>query len=308
MASRRSQLAMTQTQWVISSLKETYPDLSFEIVPVTTRGDKILDVTLSKVGGKGLFVSEIEEILLNKEADMAVHSLKDLPYELSDGLELAGIPKEEDARDAWISKSGTSLKDLKPAAVVGTASLRRAAQILWHRPDVVIEPLRGNIDTRLRRAANGDFAAIVLAASGLHRMGWQARITEYLSPEICLPAVGQGILGVECRANDDALRLALETWTDAKTQRRAQAERAFLRTLEGSCQVPIAALAQIDEYSDTIEMVGLVADPGGQEVIKDRCTGDNPLEVGTDLAKRLLDLGAKTILRNALAEDSIDGF
>lgn len=298
-ASRKSQLAMTQTKWVISSLEENYPKWNFEIVPITTRGDQIVNVTLSKVGGKGLFVTEIEDVLVNEDADFAVHSLKDVPYRLRDGLALAGIPQAEDPRDAWISKSGLRLDEIPIGAVIGTSSLRRAAQVLQRRPDVVIEPLRGNIDTRLKRAQSGEFDAIILAASGLHRMGWVDSIVDYLAVDVCLPAVGQGILGVECRVNDDELMVALSNWTDTLTRRRAQAERAFLARLEGSCQVPIAGYAEIDAVSGKVTLDGLVADPSGRNILRDRCVGDNPIEVGQALAERLLAMGADSFLQAA---------
>lgn len=301
-ASRRSQLAMTQTRFVIAALQERRPDWSFEIVPITTKGDQILNVTLSKVGGKGLFVSEIEQVLTEEKADIAVHSLKDVPFELAEGLALAGIPTREDPRDALISHEGRTLAELPQGALIGTASLRRAAQLRHHRPDLRIEPLRGNIDTRLRRAEAGDFDAIVLAAAGLHRMGWSDRITEYLPADLCVPAVGQGILGVECRVRDAELVAELTAWTDKPTARRAAAERALLRKLEGSCQVPIAGFAELNA-DDSLTLTGLVAHPEGTGAVRQQAVGHDAVELGKSLADTLISQGADAYLAAARREN-----
>ncbi|WAH39188.1 hydroxymethylbilane synthase [Alicyclobacillus dauci] len=297
-ASRTSQLAMTQTKWVIEALRARRSDWSFEIVPITTKGDKVLNVTLSKVGGKGLFVSEIEDVLTQNQADLAVHSLKDVPYELAEGLALAGIPAGEDPRDALISHRGLTLMELPQGAVVGTSSLRRAVQLRSQRPDLKIEPLRGNIDSRLRRAEAGEFDAIVLAAAGLLRMGWADKVTEYLSTDACVPAVGQGILGVECRNLDEEVRAELEAWTDAATLRRARAERALLKKLQGSCQVPLAGYAETRQ-DDSIVLTGLVANPVGDGMVRNQLTGTDPEQLGYELANNLLDLGADEYLAAA---------
>src|SRR4029453_11596801 len=207
---RKSTLALTQTEQVISDLallsQAHGMDFTFEIKKIVTKGDLILDVTLSKVGGKGLFVKEIEQAMLDKEIDMAVHCLKDMPFELPRGLVNGAFPKREDPRDCLISRSGVGLMELQPGARVGTSSLRRSSQILALRSDLIIEPIRGNIDSRLRKLENGEFDAIILAVAGLKRMGWEDRITEILSPETFLPAVGQGALGIECREDDTELR------------------------------------------------------------------------------------------------------
>jgi hydroxymethylbilane synthase len=299
-ASRRSQLALTQTQWVIQQLQTRRPDLTFEIVPVVTKGDKILDVALSKVGGKGLFVSEVEQALLRGEADFAVHSLKDVPAELAKGLVLAGIPKREDPRDALISKSGQGLMDLPQGAVVGTSSLRRVAQLLRARPDLVIQPLRGNIDTRLGKLNTDGLDAIVLAAAGLHRMGWHDRITEYLPVDLCLPAIGQGILGVECRENDDFMVELLHEISDEPTKRASVAERTLLFALNGGCQIPIGGYAQGCEDGQ-VHLRGMVATPDGSQILYADVKGSKPEALGHQAAELLKEQGADAILENAVA-------
>ncbi|WP_067617507.1 hydroxymethylbilane synthase [Alicyclobacillus acidiphilus] len=299
-ASRTSQLAMTQTNWVIDRLTEILPGTSFEVVPIRTKGDQILDVTLSKIGGKGLFVSEIEHALLHGEADIAVHSMKDVPYELAPGLQLAGIPKREDPRDVVISASGLPLNQLPNGARVGTSSLRRVTQLRMVRPDFHIEPLRGNIDTRLRRVREGEFDAIVLAAAGLHRMGWQGQITEYLPPDVCLPAIGQGVLAVECRESDADLVAVLRRWSDRETVEAVTAERALLHGLQGSCQIPIGGYATLDD-SGVIHLTGLVADPDGDACVRESAAGTDPVQLGKALADKLLSLGADEWIAKAEA-------
>lgn len=286
---------MTQTQWVIRQLQQLDDRYTYEIVPIVTKGDQILDVALSKVGGKGLFVSEIEQVLLSGEADFAVHSLKDVPASLADGLILASLPKREDPRDAFISQSGLPLRELPQGAVVGTSSLRRLAQLMAIRPDLQIRTLRGNIDTRLRKLQDDEFDAIVLAAAGLHRMGWHARITEYLNVESCLPALGQGILGIECRREDHELRALLALLTDAATEQAAKAERRLLLELNGSCQVPIGGFAEV--LTDTkLRLQGLVASQDGSKVIRAVEEGHDAEQLGALVAEKLRRLGANAIL------------
>lgn len=297
-ASRTSQLAMTQTQWVIQSLSNRCPGISFEIVPIRTKGDKILDVTLSKIGGKGLFVSEIEDSILQNEADIAVHSMKDVPYDLAPGLQLAGIPTREDPRDVLVSSEGMGLDSLPTGAKIGTSSLRRMIQLKSRRPDLRIEPLRGNIDTRLRRVKDGDFDAIVLAAAGLHRMGWAETVTEYLSPDLCLPAIGQGVLAVECRTSDEEVFQMLQDWSDEETVATVRAERALLQGLQGSCQVPIGGYATLRE-DGSIELTGLVAHPDGSDMLREVAVGNDSVEVGERLAAELLASGADEWIRLA---------
>lgn len=263
--SRQSTLALTQTNQTIDLLKQLCArdnlDYTFEVKPIVTRGDRILDVTLSKVGGKGLFVKEIEEALLNGEIDLAIHSMKDMPFELPEGLVIGAVPKREDPRDCLISKEGVKLSELPHGARVGTSSLRRSAQLHAHRPDLRIESIRGNIDTRIRKLAEEGFDAILLAAAGLHRMGWKERITEYLPPEVCLPAVGQGALAIECRGGDEDVLGVLRLLNDPATERTVAAERRLLGLLNGGCQVPIGAYAQLesDAPEARVALTGLVA-------------------------------------------------
>lgn len=294
--SRQSKLALTQTNWVIEQLKSFGLPYEFEIKKIVTKGDRILDVTLSKVGGKGLFVKEIEQALMDKEIDIAVHSMKDMPALLQEGLMIGAIPKRVDARDVLISCNGLTLEKLPEGAVVGTSSLRRESQIRAFRKDLKIEALRGNIDTRLRRAQEGEFDAIILAAAGLVRMGWKGEITQYLPVELSLPAVGQGALGIECRADDEDVRALLAKIHDQDTELAVTAERAFLRTLEGGCQVPIGAHGVVSEDKQ-VKLIGLVADPDGTTILKNQLTGSNPEEVGKALAEDLKQKGAAEILK-----------
>ncbi|WP_270179478.1 hydroxymethylbilane synthase [Alkalihalobacillus sp. CinArs1] len=293
--SRRSKLAITQTKWVISKLKEINPEVDFEIKEIVTKGDKILDVTLSKVGGKGLFVKEIEDAMLKGEIDMAVHSMKDMPSVLPEGLTIGCIPEREDFRDVLISQSKQLFRELPEGAIIGTSSLRRGAQLKAIRPDVEIKWIRGNIDTRLRKLEEEDYDAIVLAAAGLHRMGWSKEIvTEYLDADLCVPAVGQGALSIECRESDDELLGLLEKLNDEHTTQTVLAERAYLHTLEGGCQVPIAGHAVLKD--GTISLTGLVGEPDGSVVIKEMETGSDFKQVGVTLANRMKEQGAKEIL------------
>jgi hydroxymethylbilane synthase len=293
--SRRSKLALTQTNWVIDQLKQADLPFEFEVKEIVTKGDVILNVTLSKVGGKGLFVKEIEQAMLDKEIDIAVHSMKDMPAALPEGLEIACTPKRVDPRDALISEKYSSLNELPEGAVVGTSSLRRAAQLLYTRPDLTIKSIRGNIDTRLDKLKSGEFDAIILAAAGLERMGWSKDVvTEFLETDVCLPAVGQGSLAIECRSDDLEVKELLATLNDDYTFTTVEAERSFLNTLEGGCQVPIAAYATMN--NSEVSLTGLVADPSGETVLKKSKTGQDPIAVGVELAQELKELGAKTIL------------
>ncbi len=232
--SRRSKLAITQTNWVIDQLKALGVPYEFEVKEIVTKGDKILDVTLSKVGGKGLFVKEIEQEMLDKGIDMAVHSMKDMPAVLPEGLTIGCIPPREDYRDAFISKNHIKLADLKPGAIIGTSSLRRSAQILAQRPDLEIKWIRGNIDTRLEKLKTEEYDAIILAAAGLARMGWkQDVVTEFLDETLCVPAVGQGALSIECRIDDEDLLAQLEKLTCEKTKTAVEAERCLFKSNGG---------------------------------------------------------------------------
>lgn len=295
-ASRKSALALTQTHLIIRTLQTYHPHLSFEVLPIVTRGDRILDVSLSKVGGKGLFVSEIEESLLSHEADFAVHSLKDVPSVLANGLVLSATPKREDPRDAVISRFGKPFTALPQGARVGTSSLRRMAQLKRLRPDILIEPLRGNIDTRLKKLESEGLDAIVLAAAGLHRMGWQNRITEYLDVNQSIPAICQGILGIECRAEDSETRVLLSVLNHAQTMSIARAERALLFALNGGCQVPIAGYASYPEAGGPAHLRGLVASVDGTTILTAEDVGVEMEVLGQSVAQQLYDQGASSLL------------
>lgn len=293
--SRRSKLALTQTNWVIDRLKEFGLPFEFEVKEIVTKGDQILDVTLSKVGGKGLFVKEIEQAMIDGDIDMAVHSMKDMPAVLPEGLTIGCVPKREDHRDALISKNHKKLADLQSGSVIGTSSLRRSAQLLKERPDLEIKWIRGNIDTRLDKLKSEEYDAIILAAAGLARMGWSREVvTEFLDPEICLPAVGQGALAIECRENDLELLDLFSRFTDEVTYLAVQAERTFLNRMEGGCQVPIAGFATVTE--DEITLTGLIASPDGKEIYKQAFTGTDPVSIGEKVSATLTEQGAKTLI------------
>lgn len=300
--SRRSKLAITQTNWVINQLKALGVPYEFEVKEIVTKGDKILDVTLSKVGGKGLFVKEIEQAMLDKEIDMAVHSMKDMPAVLPEGLTIGCIPPREDHRDAFISKNHVKLADLKPGSIIGTSSLRRSAQILVQRPDLEIKWIRGNIDTRLEKLKTEDYDAIILAAAGLARMGWkQDVVTEFLDESLCVPAVGQGALSIECRSDDEDLLFHLQKLTSEKTKLAVEAERAFLDQMEGGCQVPIAGYASAIENGQ-VTLTALVASPDGKVMYKETISGTNPLQVGQKAAKLISEKGGKKLIDSVKEE------
>ncbi|MEJ8303150.1 hydroxymethylbilane synthase [Saccharibacillus sacchari] len=300
---RQSALALTQTNQVIGALEKLAAELRlevcFEVKKIVTKGDQILDVTLSKVGGKGLFVKEIEQALLNGEIDMAVHSMKDMPALLPEGLVNGAVPLRQDPRDCLISREGVDLDGLPHGAKVGTSSLRRSSQLLAYRPDLKLEWIRGNIDSRLRKLETEGFDAILLAAAGLKRMGWEDRITSYLPVEICLPAVGQGALGIECRENDAELLELLGHYQDGDTARTVAAERSLLSALNGGCQVPIGAYAVLDEDGATVHLTGLVGKPDGSLLLKESATGTDPQALGHEVARLLADRGADEILEQA---------
>jgi hydroxymethylbilane synthase len=293
---RGSALALWQAEWVKSQLLAGQQELMVELVVIKTTGDKILDVPLAMVGGKGLFVKEIEEALLDGRADLAVHSVKDMPAELPEGLHLAAMPPREDPRDALISKNGADLDKLPHGARVGTSSLRRAAQLLHLRPDLRIETLRGNVDTRLRKLKTEGLDAIVLAAAGLKRMELSRVISEYLEPERILPAVGQGALGIETRIADLSTNEIVASLIDQQTVTTVRAERAFLKRLEGGCQVPIGAYATTED--ETLILTGIVADLKGVRLIRKAMRGDvrQPEVVGESLAEVVLESGGREIL------------
>ncbi|KSU88552.1 hydroxymethylbilane synthase [Bacillus sp. VT 712] len=294
--SRRSKLALTQTKWVIEQLKQQGLPFEFEIKEIVTKGDKILDVTLSKVGGKGLFVKEIEQAILSKEIDMAVHSMKDMPAVLPEGLTIGCIPLREDHRDVLISKTGKTFEELPSGAVIGTSSLRRGAQLLAKRSDIEIKWIRGNIDTRLNKLQTEEYDAIILAAAGLSRMGWSKdTVTQYLNPSLSVPAVGQGALAIECRSDDKELLELLHMLNDEDTSLAVQAERVFLKRMEGGCQVPIAGYAHVVENRH-VQLTALVASPDGQQIYQETLAGANPVEIGEEAARRLTANGAKELI------------
>ncbi|KGR83403.1 hydroxymethylbilane synthase [Lysinibacillus odysseyi] len=299
--SRKSKLALTQTNWFINELKAAGVPFEFEVKEIVTKGDQILDVQLSKVGGKGLFVKEIEQALYDKEIDFAVHSMKDMPAVLPEGLVIGCIPPREDARDAFISNGNIKFADLPKGAVVGTSSLRRSAQLLTIRPDLEIKWIRGNVDTRLNKLKTEGYDAIILAAAGLKRLGWNEDVvTEYLAADICVPAVAQGSLGIECRGDDAELLAELAKLTDADTWKTAHAERSFLAAMDGGCQVPIAGYATID--GDTITLTGLVAAPDASVTFKETLTGTDADALGKEVAKRLTEQGAYDLIQRVKAE------
>ncbi|WP_164668464.1 hydroxymethylbilane synthase [Virgibacillus doumboii] len=299
--SRKSNLALTQTEWVIDQLKEAGLENEIEVKKIMTKGDRILDVTLSKVGGKGLFVKEIEQAMYDKEIDFAVHSMKDMPSEMPEGLVISTIPDREDHRDAYIAKNNIALKDLPEGAIVGTSSLRRKAQILAERPDVQIKWIRGNIETRIRKLNEEDYDAIILAVSGLKRVGLSEElITEYLEPDVCVPAVGQGALAIECREDDHELRNLLDKISDLRTTKTVTAERTFMHLLEGGCQVPIGGYAHLD--NDEVVLTAFVGTPDGKTILKETVRGNDSKAVGTEAAERLINQGAKDIVDDVKEE------
>ena len=296
-ATRGSKLALWQAKWVKSELEKIDPGFKIELNKIKTTGDKILDVPLAQVGGKGLFVKEIEEAMLRGEADLAVHSMKDVPTELPEGLHLSTICKREDPGDAFIaSRDMKSFTDLPQGANVGTSSLRRICQLLNKRPDLRITQLRGNVDTRLRKLAEGEFDAIILATAGVKRLGYEDRITEKLPTDISLPAIGQGAVGIECRVDDKFINDLLAKLNHEETSVCVRAERAFLKKLEGGCQVPIAAYARL--AGGRIVISGLVGSLDGKTLIKEMIEGkpEEAETLGTTLAEKLLAKGAKEIL------------
>jgi hydroxymethylbilane synthase len=296
LGTRGSKLAVQQSEWVQGQLQALAPDVTVTLRKIQTSGDKILDVPLAQIGGKGLFVKEIEEALLSGEIDLAVHSMKDVPTELPEGLAILCVPPREDPRDALISREGKLFKNLPHAARVGTSSLRRQSQLLHARIDLTIAMLRGNLDTRLKKLRAGQFDAIVLAAAGLRRLGWAHEITEYLAPEISLPAIGQGALGIEGRQDDLFIHSLLSGLDHAPSKTAILAERALLRRLEGGCQVPIAAHATV--VGTGVKLEGLVASVDGKDLIRDTAEGtiEDPESIGIQLAERLLARGADRIL------------
>mgnify|MGYP001019969502 CR=1 FL=1 len=291
---RDSKLAMWQANWVKTTLSKFYPDKEFLLIPIKTKGDKILDVALSKIGDKGLFTKELEQSLLNGEIDLAVHSLKDLPTTLPAGLDIAAYCKREEPRDVLISKAGHDLTRLPQGAVIGTSSLRRIAQLKHYRSDLIFKEIRGNLQTRWQKLQHSDLDAIVLAAAGVIRLGWQDRITQFLPEEIVLPAVGQGSIAVEIASDRPDMRKLLSPLNHAETEIAVKAERSMMRHLEGGCQVPIAGYARVE--GNAILLKGMVASLDGSQILKYQAEGNDPEELGKFVANQLQRLGADKIL------------
>jgi hydroxymethylbilane synthase len=295
-ATRPSALARWQTQWVINSLQKIHPDLACEEKIITTQGDKILDKPLPEIGGKGLFTQELETELLNGRVHCAVHSLKDLPVENSNGLTIGCIPTRGEVRDALISAKGYRLSTLPKGAAIGTSSLRRSAQLLSLHPDLHTESLRGNVDTRVRKALEGQYDAIILAGAGLTRLGLDQHVTEWLTLDVMLPAPGQGALAVQCRADDQSTLNLLAALENQSTRKAVTAERTFLSGLGGGCAVPVAAYAVTSEQSAVIRLTGLVISEDGKHIVKVAGQGADALQLGSDLASQAVSQGASEIL------------
>jgi hydroxymethylbilane synthase len=293
---RGSRLALWQADWVSAEIRKRNPGPPVSLKKIRTSGDRITDVPLAEVGGKGLFVKEIEEELLRGEIDLAVHSMKDIPAEIPKGLHFPAMSPREDPRDVLISREHKRLSELPSGARIGTGSLRRRAQLLERRPDLVVVPVRGNLDTRLRKLKSGQYDAIVVAAAGILRMGWEKEIAERLDPEISLPAVGQGVMGIECREEDREINALLQPLNDPLSSVVIGAERAVLNRLQGGCQVPLAAYAVVE--SGGLWLRGLVASLDGKRIIRaeERGSPGDPRALGERLAEKLLENGAGEFL------------
>ncbi len=302
---RGSPLALWQANWVRELLSQAHPHLRVSLIRVKTKGDKLIDVNLATVGGKGLFVKEIEEGLLEGRIDLAVHSMKDVPIQLPEGLHIRSITRREDPRDVLISRDGLTLEKLPSGAKIGTSSLRRRAQLLSYRRDFHIIPLRGNVDTRVRKLDTLGLDAIVLAAAGIKRMEMEGRISQFISPEVCLPAIGQGAVGIEARIDDDEANQYLRFIDHEATHVSIMAERAFLRRLDGGCQVPIGAWGNVSDQG-RLTLKGFVGNLDGRELIRGGIEGEmgKAEELGTALAKNLLSRGADEILRGLYGEEN----
>lgn len=294
--SRDSALAMWQTNWIIAELKRHKPDLEFEIVNIKTEGDRDRNTPLALLGGRGLFVKEIENALLENKIDIAVHSLKDMPSVTPPGLAIAAITEREDPRDVFITRLGLKLADMPQGSKIGTSSIRRSAQLRHFRPDFETLNLRGNVDTRLRKAETEEYDGIILAAAGVLRLGYADRISEYVPVDICLPAIGQGALGIETRDDDETTKEVVSLLNHRSTYLACTAERAFLSRLAGGCQVPIGAYGVVD--GETLVLEGVVASVDGVTVLRTKVIGSasSPVSVGVNLMESLLEMGAAEIL------------
>lgn len=302
---RKSQLALVQTYWVKKELESRFSDVEFEVEKMSTQGDKILDVALAKIGDKGLFTKELELGMINKEVDFAVHSLKDLPTNLPDGLMLGCVTQRVNPADALVvneKHKDKQLETLPEGSVIGTSSLRRLAQLRHHFPHLTFKDVRGNVNTRLAKLDAGEYDGIILAVAGLQRLDMFDRIHQVIPPEISLHAVGQGALGIECRVGDGTVLQIIKTLEDADSRDCTIAERSFLRVLEGGCQVPIGVNSKME--GDNLTLTGMVASLDGKQLLKDSVTGDrtNPEEIGSQLAEKLKQQGAGEILAQIIAE------
>jgi len=302
-ATRNSALALWQAEYVKAQLEHFHQDINVELVPMTTKGDILLDTPLAKVGGKGLFVKELEVAILENRADIAVHSMKDVPVDFPEGLGLEVICPREDPRDAFVSNTFSTLSELPQGAVVGTSSLRRQCQLKAKRPDLEIHDLRGNVNTRLKKLDEGQYDAIILAAAGLIRLKMSDRIAQYIEPEEMLPANGQGAVGIECRVDDDTIKTLLKPLECTTTRTRVLTERAMNKALEGGCQVPIASYSVISEDGKEVYLRGLVGAIDGSEIIESEITGPvaQGETLGNTLAQELLSRGADKILKEVYA-------
>jgi hydroxymethylbilane synthase len=298
--SRGSQLALWQAHHIAGQLRQAGHEVEIEIIHTT--GDKITDVALAKVGAKGMFTKEIEEALAEGRIDLAVHSLKDLPTDLAEQFHIAAIPQREDSRDAFCSVRFSSIDDLPQGARVGTSSLRREAQLKALRPDLIVHPLRGNVDTRLRKLESGEYEAVILASAGLNRLGRTESVREILPPEIMCPAAGQGALAIETRAQDDGVRTALAFLDHPGTRAETDCERAVLKALGGGCQVPIGASAKLQ--GDTLHLEAVVARPDGKLLLRESGTGDDASTVGAEVAAKLLRAGGAEILEEVYGKSA----
>jgi hydroxymethylbilane synthase len=296
-ATRKSPLAMWQAEHVAAELRRIHPGLEVEVLGMSTQGDKILDTPLAKIGGKGLFVKELEQGMLAGSADIAVHSMKDVPVELPEGLHLPVIMQREDPRDAFVSNNFKDLDELPQGACVGTSSLRRQCQLGERRPDLKIAPLRGNVNTRLRKLDEGEFDAIILASAGLKRLGFSERITSYIDAGQSLPAIGQGAIGIECRSDDERVNTLIAPLHHGETAACVRAERAMNHRLMGGCQVPIGGFAVLE--GERLHLRGLVGEPDGSRIIRAETTGPmgDAERLGIELAEELLAMGAEPILK-----------
>jgi len=300
---RKSKLALWQSEWVRKRIEENFPEVEVELIKIVTKGDKILDAPLAKIGDKGLFTKEIEDAMLNGEVDIAVHSLKDVPSILPQGLKLIAYSHREDPRDALLSNGKYTLTNLPENAKVGTSSLRRKAQLIKTRPDLQIEDLRGNVDTRIRKLKEGKYDAIILAAAGVKRLGFENEIDEVLSPDIMIPSVSQGILGIEGRENDERIeKIVRKVINNKESETVAEVERSFLKTVEGGCQVPMGCYAQVKDNG--IYVTAFIASLDGKQFLKERglYSEKTPEEIGEGIAERLLERGGKEILDDIKTE------